>query len=41
MQVLAPVYGLTDAAASAQQLERAGIDGVFADYPDIARASLA
>jgi probable F420-dependent oxidoreductase len=29
VQVLAPVYGLTDAAASAQQLERAGVDGGF------------
>ena len=29
MEVLAPVYGLTDAADSARQLERAGIDGVF------------
>ena len=29
MHVLAPVYGLTDAAESARMLERAGIDGVF------------
>ena len=29
MQVLAPVYGLTDAAGSARALERAGVDGVF------------
>lgn len=29
MQVLAPVYGLTDAADSARRLEAAGVDGVF------------
>lgn len=29
MQVLAPIYGLTDAAAEGQRLERAGIDGAF------------
>lgn len=29
MQVLAPIYGLTDAGAEGQRLERAGIDGAF------------